>query len=145
MSKDTRQKLYCKSVFHRVIQRQVINCSPSSWCFIGFCVNPGVSHLTPLWGQCTVPNTTTRLLDISNKVSHLALECLYLDNTPIFHNYTPLQRSWKGDILVSRHPSLRPTVRLWTKSCPLCIFHNTSRINFIFAYLIKQLPTACRV
>ena len=36
-------------------------------------------------------------------------------------------------------------VRLWTKSCPLCIFHNTSRIHFIFAHLIKQLQKVCCV
>ena len=46
----------------------------------------------------------------------------------------PLQRSWKGGILVSPCPS----VRLWTESCPLCIFNNTHRIHFIFAHLIKQ-------
>ena len=29
-------------------------------------------------------------------------------------------------------------VRLWTESCPLCIFNNTHRIHFIFAHLFKQ-------
>ena len=53
----------------------------------------------------------------------------------------PLQRSWKGGILVSPCPS----VRLWTESCPLCIFNNTHRIHFIFAHLIKQLQKVCRV
>ena len=48
--------------------------------------------------------------------------------------YPPLQRSWKGGILVSPCPS----VCLWTESCPLCIFNNTHRIHFIFAHLIKQ-------
>ena len=55
--------------------------------------------------------------------------------------YPPLQRSWKGGILVSPCPS----VRLWTESCPLCIFNNTHRIHFIFAHLIKQLQKVCRV
>ena len=36
-------------------------------------------------------------------------------------------------------------VRLWTESCPLCIFNNTCRIHFIFAHLIKQLQKVCRV
>ena len=40
--------------------------------------------------------------------------------------------------------SVRPSVRLWTESCPLCIFNNTHRIHFIFAHLIKQLKV-CRV
>ena len=38
---------------------------------------------------------------------------------------------------------IRPSVRLWTKSCPLCIFHNTCRIHFIFAHLIEQLQKLC--
>ena len=38
-----------------------------------------------------------------------------------------------------------PSVRLWTESCPLCIFKNTHRIHFIFAHLIKQLQKVCRV
>ena len=50
-----------------------------------------------------------------------------------------LQQSWKGGILVSRRrPSVRPSVRLWTEWCPLCNFHNTSQIHFIFTHLIKQ-------
>ena len=58
----------------------------------------------------------------------------------------PLQRSWRWGwggvgILVSPCPS----VHLWTESCPLCIFHNTSRIHFIFAHLIDQLHEVCRV
>ena len=63
--------------------------------------------------------------------------------------YPPLQRSWKGGILVSPclsvRPSVCPSVRLWTESCPLCIFKNTHRIHFIFAHLIKQLQKVCRV
>ena len=35
--------------------------------------------------------------------------------------------------------SVSPSVRLWTESCPLCIFNHTHRIHFIFAHLIKQL------
>ena len=32
---------------------------------------------------------------------------------------------------------LCPSVPLWTESCPLCIFKNTCRIDFIFAHLTK--------
>ena len=39
--------------------------------------------------------------------------------------------------------SVRPSVRLWTESCPLCIFNNTCRIHFILAHLIKQLQKVC--
>ena len=42
-------------------------------------------------------------------------------------------------------PSVRLSIRLWTKSCPLCIFHNNSRIHFIFAHLINQLEKVYRV
>ena len=39
--------------------------------------------------------------------------------------------------------SVRRSVRLWTESCPLCIFHNTCWTHFIFAHLIKQLQKVC--
>ena len=37
------------------------------------------------------------------------------------------------------------SVRLWTESCPVCIFKNTRRIHFIFAHLIRQLQKVCHV
>ena len=55
--------------------------------------------------------------------------------------YPPLQRIWKGGILVSPCPS----VRLWTESYSLCIFNNSRRIHFIYAHLIKQLQKVCCV
>ena len=56
----------------------------------------------------------------------------------ILFNYTRRYNEVeRGDILVSPCPSVRPSVRLWTESCPLCIFNNTRRIHFIFAHLIK--------
>ena len=51
----------------------------------------------------------------------------------------PLHWSWKGGILVWHCPS----IRLWTESCPLYIFHNSSRIYFIFTHLINQLQKVC--
>ena len=41
--------------------------------------------------------------------------------------------------------SVCPSVRLWTESCPLCIFKNTHCIHFIFAHFIKQLQKVCCV
>ena len=41
--------------------------------------------------------------------------------------------------------SVRPSVRLGTESCPLCIFNNTCRTHFILAHLIKPLQKVCRV
>ena len=58
--------------------------------------------------------------------------------------YLPLNEvegGYSHRILVSPCPS----VRLWTESCPLCIFYNTHRIHFIFTHLIKQLQKVCRV
>ena len=40
---------------------------------------------------------------------------------------------------------VRPSVRLWTESCPFCILPNTSRIHFICTHLIKQIEKVCRV
>ena len=63
------------------------------------------------------------------------------DRIFIIHNSlcSPLPRSWKGVYWFHVfRPSVRLSIRLWTKSCPLCIFHNTSRIHFILAHLIKQ-------
>ena len=44
------------------------------------------------------------------------------------------QREYTGSTL-----SIRPSACLWTKSCLLCIFHNTSQIHFIFTHEINQL------
>ena len=63
--------------------------------------------------------------------------------------YPPLQRSWKGvywyHLVCLSVCLICLSVRLWTESCPLCIFKNTHRIPFIFAHLIKQLRKVCRV
>ena len=57
------------------------------------------------------------------------------------HHYTPrFNEVERGGIPVSRRPSVRLSICLWTKPCPLCISHNTSRIHFLFVHLIKQLP-----
>ena len=42
-------------------------------------------------------------------------------------------------------PSVRRSVRLSTKSCPLSVFHNTDEINYLFTHLINQLPKMCHV
>ena len=56
--------------------------------------------------------------------------------------YPPAPRSGWG---VYWFELVCPSVRLWTTSCPLCIFHNNSRIHIIFIHLIKQLQKVCRV
>ena len=51
--------------------------------------------------------------------------------------YTPrlneVERGYIGFTL-----AVCPSVRLWTASCPLCIFNNTRRIHFIFKHLINN-------
>ena len=60
-------------------------------------------------------------------------------------NFNPVQRSWSevGYVCVYWFHLIRPSTRLWTESCPLCIFHNTCRILFIFAQLINQRQRMC--
>ena len=53
--------------------------------------------------------------------------------------YPLLQWSWSGGILAS------PCQSVWTESCPLCIFHNTSQIHSKFTYLINQIRKVCHV
>ena len=71
--------------------------------------------------------------------------------------YTPPYRIWfwvsRRIFIYSHHNTfvlfskmyVRLSVCLWTESCLLCIFNNTRRIHFIFAYLIKQLQKVCCV
>ena len=58
---------------------------------------------------------------------------------------TPVSPKPKGDILVSACPSARPSVRRWKETCPLCIFHNSNRIHFIYTHLINQVQKVCHV
>ena len=50
--------------------------------------------------------------------------------------YTPRSTKLKGGILVAPCPTVCLSVRMWTESCPLCIFNNTCRIHFIFTHSI---------
>ena len=60
-----------------------------------------------------------------------------------FHTLSLYPRSTKlkGVILVSPCPS----VLLWTESCPLCVFLNTSRIHFVFTHLTNKFQKVCCV
>ena len=53
--------------------------------------------------------------------------------------YAPASTKLKG--LYWFH--IRLSVPLWTESCPLCIFYNTSWIQFIFIRFINQLQKVC--
>ena len=63
--------------------------------------------------------------------------------------YTPASTKLKWIILVLPFPSvplsIRPSVHLWTESCPLCIFNNTCWIHFILTHLIKLLKKVCYI
>ena len=83
-------------------------------------------------------------------------------------HYSPAQWSWRGvywfhlvcsSVRLSIHPSVhyshhntivffsktsvRPFVRLWKESSPLCVFYNTCQFHFIFTHLIKQFQKVC--
>ena len=72
-------------------------------------------------------------------------KCWYYHNEMRFLSYEVerVEREYTG-FTSSVRLSASLSVRLWTKSCPLCISHNTIRVHFIFAYLIKQLQKGCR-
>ena len=67
-----------------------------------------------------------------------SLFCLF--DIVIFSASTKMKGGYTGFTL-----SICSFVRLWTESCQLCIFHNTSRIYFIFAHFINQLHEVCRL
>ena len=71
------------------------------------------------------------------RVTHICISKLTIILPPAS---TKLKGGYTGITL-----SVCPSVRLWTESCPLCIFNNTHRIHFIFAHLIKQLQKVCHV
>ena len=60
----------------------------------------------------------------------------------ILYYYTPrfnkVERGYIGFTL-----SVRPTVRLWRESCPLCIFNSSGPCHI--SHLINQLPKVCHV
>ena len=76
------------------------------------------------------------------------LSCVdFYKNVLLFCFYTPcFNKVERGEYWFHVvHLSVRPSVLLWTESCPLCNLHNTGRIHFIFTHLGKQLQEMCRV
>ena len=69
--------------------------------------------------------------------------CCLLDTKPLSEPMLPYYTPRFNE--VDRGVYWYHLVRLWTESCPLCIFNNTHPIHFIFAHLIKQLQKVCRV
>ena len=65
----------------------------------------------------------------------------------LYPHFNEVERGvyWFHVVRLPVRPSVRPSARLWTESCLLCIFNNTSRIHFIFTHLIRQLQKMCRV
>ena len=68
---------------------------------------------------------------------------------PLFHDLTHLvipPASMKlKEGYIGFASSVHLSICLWTELCPLCNFHNTSQIHFIFTHLIKQLQKMCRL
>ena len=99
-----------------------------------------ISHIIPLF----VTNIILRLrFHCKCRPSNLSEISIFIPpaSTKLIGGYTGITLS----VCPSVRPSVCPSVRLWTESCPLCIFKNTHRIHFIFAHLIKQLQKVCRV
>ena len=82
------------------------------------------------------------IIDGDNSLSPTRRQTIVYTNASYTHLYPKLKgvRRYTGFTL-----SVRPSVRLWTASCPLCIFNNTHRIHFIFTHLTKQLKQVCCV
>ena len=63
------------------------------------------------------------------------------------HNYTPASTKLKGvyiGFIMSVCPSVRPSIRLWVKSCPLCILNN-SRKSLSYSYILSSNFRRCIV
>ena len=71
------------------------------------------------------PSTKTEIYSSHCKLNHRHMYTL--ESIKYVHSLFCfiIPRSWKGGMLVSRHPFVCPSICLWTKSWPLCIFHNT--------------------
>ena len=57
----------------------------------------------------------------------------------VLHWLYPTLNEVEGGILVSPCPSFR----LWTESCPLCIFHNTSRMSISYLHILSASFRRC--
>ena len=123
----------------------VFETPPNTWRVHG--IPPKWCNASCLWfRQCLVAYFMPR---------YYLKQCWYTVNWKIrnimIYYYTPRFNEvesgvyWDHLVRLSVHPSVRPSVRLWTEWCPLCIFNNTHRIHFIFAHLVKQLQKACHV
>ena len=64
--------------------------------------------------------------------------CIYVCMHIYIYNIHMVRKptgSWKGGGYTGFTLSVSPSVRLWTESCPLCIFNNTRQIHFILHIL----------
>ena len=95
--------------------------------------------LSPGWHQAII-RTSADILPIRRQGS-------YFNEILFYPHFNEVEREvyWFHAVRPSVCASVRPPVRLWTESYPLCNFHNTSRIHFIFAHLIKQLQKVYHV
>ena len=110
--------------------------------------NFNTSNFTPAqwsWWGCILDSPFSSVCNIGRSVVVLEDPLYYwkINCMIISPGFNEVERGVYWYHLV--HLSVCPSVRLWTESCPLCIFNNTHRIHFIFAHLIKQLQKVCRV
>ena len=98
--------------------------------------------LSSVWFSVITYFLATKTMQVSH---HVLIIHMYAYYTPRFNE---VERGiyWFHLVRLSVCPSVRlSSVRLWTESCPLCIFNHTRRIHFILAHFIKQLQNICRV
>ena len=120
-----------------------------SWVFLMLWLWFIIPSLMSLWLLWWPPTGSSIFMVVVMLLIYSVLHCLYsvgnkiITTTTIPPRFDGVKRGiyWFHVI----HPSVRLSVRLWTKPCPLCNFHNTSRIHFIFVHVIRQLQKVCRV
>ena len=92
-----------------------------------------ISHDCCHWSVLTLYQFTHSLTcSLSNMISNLWL---------IIPHFKEVERAVYWFHIVC--PSVRLSIHLWIKTGPICIFHNTSQIHFMFAHLIKQFQKMC--
>ena len=112
------------------------------WCMSGSLIRGG-GETFPAFTAHPQPAILRICLEAHN-LTAVVIAFLFI----IPHTSTKLKEGYTGvtlSVCPSARPSVCPSVRLWTESCPLCIFNNTHRIYFTFAHLIKQLQKVCPV
>ena len=107
-----------------------INISVLLWLLVSV---PAIAHLPGIYlSRYFISEHWKHLIELVA----MELACIRFSLYPRFNEVEV-----RGLVFCFHHvrPYARPSVRLWIELCQLCIFHNTSRIQFIFAHPINQV------